>query len=505
MKISLISPYPDITSFGLRTISAYLKQAGHQTRLIFLPDPYGDNIVNGVPRYNDHVLEGIISLCDDSDIIGISLMTNFFENAVQITQKIKSRIDKPVIWGGIHPTIRPEECLQYADMVCIGDGEDAVLELLTKIQSNENYLDTQNFWFKQNETIIKNPLRFLNHDLDVYPMPDYSLNEHYLMFDGKIQPMTQELIKIMFQRSPISNYIPNCGYQTMTGRGCPHRCTYCVNDTLKGLYGEQGYLRWRSTVHIINELLWIKKNFPFVGHIWFSDDSFFAKSRDKIEEFCKLYKEKIGLPFFALASPITLTEEKMTLLVDAGLKCIQMGIETGSKRLQEIFNRKQMSNDKVMKAIKIMNKHKDKLLPIYYDFILDTPYETKEDKIESLRFISMIPKPYCIQAFSLVLYPGTHLYDMAKRDGFIKDEFKEIYNKSYTKRSMGYLNLLFSLTKRGELPGWLLRLLISPPFVYVFESRLLKPFIKLIDIGAKYIYHFIKDIFSYKKVKTIYK
>jgi hypothetical protein len=70
---------------------------------------------------------------------------------------------------------------------------------------------------------------------------------------------------------------------------------------------------------------------------------------------------------------------------------------------------------------------------------------------------------------------------------------------------MGYLNLLFSLTKRGELPGWLLRLLISPPFVYVFESRLLKPFIKLIDIGAKYIYHFIKDIFSYKKVKTIYK
>lgn len=60
MKITLISPYPDITAFGIRTISAYLKQHGHKTQLIFIPDPYGDNLVFGVKRYDDKALEDMI-------------------------------------------------------------------------------------------------------------------------------------------------------------------------------------------------------------------------------------------------------------------------------------------------------------------------------------------------------------------------------------------------------------------------------------------------------------
>jgi hypothetical protein len=62
MKISLISLYPDITSLGIRVISAYLKQHGHKTQLIFLPDPYGDDIVYGKERYENPILEEVISL-----------------------------------------------------------------------------------------------------------------------------------------------------------------------------------------------------------------------------------------------------------------------------------------------------------------------------------------------------------------------------------------------------------------------------------------------------------
>lgn len=149
MKIILISPYPDITSFGIRTISAYLKQGGHQTKMIFLPDPYGDNIAYGIKRYDERILDCLIPLCEDSDIIGITLMTNFFDGAVQITEKIKRKLVKPVIWGGIHPTVRPEECLKYADIVCIGEGEDAIQELLDNMQTGKPYDDTQNIWFKK--------------------------------------------------------------------------------------------------------------------------------------------------------------------------------------------------------------------------------------------------------------------------------------------------------------------------------------------------------------------
>jgi len=492
MKITLISPYPDITSFGIRTISAYLRKRGHRTKLLFLPDPYGDNIVPGVQRYDDHILDGILPLCAGSDIVGITLMTNFYAGAVQISRKIKSKLEKPILWGGIHPTICPEESLKHADMVCIGDGEDSVLDLLDKMEKNEPYEKTKGFWFKNEGQIIKNGLRELTSDLDVYPFPDYSLDDHYMMFENKIQAMTKGLVRISMERSPLFNYAKRCVYQTIAGRGCPHKCAYCVNDTLKSLYRGQSYLRWRSTENVINELLWVKNNMPFVSYIWFSDDSFLARNLETIKEFCIQYKKRVRMPFFVLTSPLMVSQEKMDLLVDAGLRCVQMGIQTGSKRIQGLFNRKQMSNERSLGAAHIINKYKDKMLPPRYDFILDTPYETDNDKIKSLQLISRIPKPFMIQTFSLVLFPGTSLYEMAKSDGMIRNEEEEIYNRTVTQRRKGYLNMLFSLCKRGRLPGSLLRFLISARLVSIIGSKRMEPLLRRMDILSKVLYHYIK-------------
>lgn len=112
MNIALISPYPDLHAFGIRTISACLKREGHDVNLFLLPKQFTE-------RYENRTLNEIVNLSKKSNLIGISLMTNFFDNAIQITQKLKENYDIPILWGGIHPTIRPEECLNYADMVCI--------------------------------------------------------------------------------------------------------------------------------------------------------------------------------------------------------------------------------------------------------------------------------------------------------------------------------------------------------------------------------------------------
>ncbi|MHC4216438.1 MAG: cobalamin-dependent protein, partial [Planctomycetota bacterium] len=132
MKITLISPYATISAFGLRSISACLKGEGHDVKLIFLPK-------KSATGYEEETLNELTPLVQGSHLIGISLMTNYFDNVIQLTQKLKQIGDTPIIWGGIHATIRPEECLNMADMVCLGEGEESILELTRKMQKGENY------------------------------------------------------------------------------------------------------------------------------------------------------------------------------------------------------------------------------------------------------------------------------------------------------------------------------------------------------------------------------
>jgi anaerobic magnesium-protoporphyrin IX monomethyl ester cyclase len=492
MKISLISPYPDVTAFGVRTLSAHLRKNGHSTQLIFLPDPLGDDIVEGMPRYKEAALDQVASLCRESDLIGISLMTNFFHNAVQITGALKRKLVTPVIWGGVHPTIRPEECLEHANMVCIGEGEDSTLELLNKMARKEDVSVTMNIWSKRGTEIVKNPLSPLPRNLDVYPMPDYSMEDHHIMLSDRVVPLTHQIMENVLRRGTVSAYLHKAGYQTMTSRGCPFNCAYCINDTIARMYGGKGKLRWRSIAHVMEELVWVKKNMPYINYIWLSDDEFMARKPAELEDFSKQYKEKIGLPFSCLVSPLSVTEEKMAMLVDAGLVYVQMGIESGSAHMQEIFNRKHMTNEKMLNAARIVNKFKDRMFPPSYDFLLDVPVETDADRIESLRLISELPKPYHLQPFTVILYPGTKLYDMAKAQGLIKDERKEIYNKTYSMHEPTYLNLLIMFARNGKLPGGLLRFLISTPVMAVLNSRLLHLPIKFSYLAMRGLHRAMK-------------
>jgi radical SAM superfamily enzyme YgiQ (UPF0313 family) len=134
------------------------------------------------------------------------------------------------------------------------------------------------------------------------------------------------------------------------------------------------------------------------------------------------------------------------------------------------------------------------MLPPSYDFILDVPYETDEDKIESLKLIAEIPKPFHLQPFSLVLYPGTKLYEMARKDNLIKDEKRQIYEKSYTMREMSYLNFLVTLSKNGRFPSLILKILVSSPLVNILKSRPLIPLFRSLYIGLQGSYRFAKRL-----------
>jgi hypothetical protein len=85
MKISLISITPSVDDFGLRTISACLKQAGHDVNLFFLVKEF-------YKKYSETAMNNLVKLTKGSDLAGISVMTNFFDNAIQITQKTKKQL-----------------------------------------------------------------------------------------------------------------------------------------------------------------------------------------------------------------------------------------------------------------------------------------------------------------------------------------------------------------------------------------------------------------------------
>ena len=106
MKITLLSIYPDIQSYGVRTISAVLKKEGHSVDLIFLTKEFWE-------RFEEKTLNDIVNLTKKSDLIGISLMTNFWDNAIQLTQKLKQHYDTPIMWRGTQDIVKLKECLEY--------------------------------------------------------------------------------------------------------------------------------------------------------------------------------------------------------------------------------------------------------------------------------------------------------------------------------------------------------------------------------------------------------
>jgi radical SAM superfamily enzyme YgiQ (UPF0313 family) len=236
---------------------------------------------------------------------------------------------------------------------------------------------------------------------------------------------------------------------------------------------------------------------------------------NEIREFSENFPKKVGMPFEFMGSPLTINEEKVALLVGAGLWRIRMGIESGSDRTKkEIYNRP-MPNKAVSKAVGIINKYN---IISYYFLIIGNPYEEREDLMETARFLASLPKPFYIQTFNLVLLPGTHLYKRAVSDGLIKSAVDSGYEldfraglhhegHSWKKKNL-YLNgLLFLMegenTKNrfGFLPAFLLPILLHTK-VMDFNERHHLPiksmiFIKLAALSLRtYAANFIRRVFG---------
>lgn len=461
MKITLVSVSGRLACDGSRLISALLKRAGHQVKNVYL--------ARREPDYEGRELAALAPVLEDADLVMIAVYSNYYGRAVQVTELVHQRFPHlKVLWGGPHCIATPELSLQFADIVCFSEGDAAVLQLVEKMAAGEDYLDTPNMAFKVNGEALINPVLPPFTDLDSLPYYDYGLEEQYLL-DGDLLPLIPEMIKTLTRQYPF--YVPSMYF--LTSRGCPHTCSYCNNCRYLAMFGKN-LIRFYSVDRVLAEIKYTLAALPFIEFIVFGDDDFLARPKDQLDYFAERYKKEIGLPFGAAASTRTYRREKMDLLMDAGLAAFNLGIQSGSQRvITEVFDRK-ISLAKTTEVIQdIATYERERNLIVVVDFIIDNPYESRDEIIQTYQYLLNLPPSFKPNLFYLSFYPGTPIYQRALQDGLIQNFDGDLF-RSYTGSSLRFqknyetfLVLLLRIArlhpKLSWIPKWVFQLLGSRP------------------------------------------
>lgn len=439
-NLVLISPYAEIHSYGVRSLAAYLKAKGVTVKLIFVP------LQSNVQEYVLHsrsvtipsrILADITEIARDAHCIGISLMTDQFHQVQALTRELKLRLPHiPILWGGIHPTILPEQCVKFADYVCVGEGYESTFELLQYLSQGEEMPKLSGICYQYGDQFVTGPVREPMFEIDNLPFADYGIDGHYVRVKNSIQPMTPRLL----------NRVLGFWYTSFFTLGCPNNCSYCCNSVYHRLHPLYARVRKHSPEYINDEINSLLKQYSFIKMVKFNDDSFLSMTDQELARFRDLRNQHGRLPFVATGMiPNLLTESKLALLIEAGLLRGRIGIQTASERiLREVYNRKNY-NDEIVRCSTLFARYAKQLVPPAYDVILDNPWETSDDRLQTLQLLRRLHRPYLLNLYSLNFYPNTEIHRMALEQSLVGVDESLGYTKSYLAWDHTYLNCLIAL------------------------------------------------------------
>jgi len=359
-------------SLGLFYIISALKKSRHQCQLF-------------IPNLDKNFAKKIIAF--QPQIICYSLVSNYSTKTyLGINQFLKEHISFFAVFGGPHPTHYPEMIKeQGVDCICRGEGEEAITELLDKMENNLFYFDTLNFWFKNKNEVIKNDFRPLIKDIDSIPFP---YRDNWNSYDPLILPL-------------------------ITSRGCPFSCSHCLNDNLKEYYAEKGnFVRIRSIANIMEEINCLNK-FK-IRQIHFADDNF-TLDKERLSLLLKEYKKNTKIPFSCDLKVDYATEEMIKELKKSNCSSLNLCLETADESFRELLTKRKITNEDILQVSNWCHKHKIKT--INYN-LLRLPFETKEQMFKTIN-LNIQSRPYRAMASTMVIFPNTALHEYAVKNNIL--------------------------------------------------------------------------------------
>jgi radical SAM superfamily enzyme YgiQ (UPF0313 family) len=410
VKVLFIHPN-DYLSIGIPTgiaqLSAVLKKAGHSVDIFDFTfvKTYEDAKFlrttgnQGVYLPTSHTLEDLVehdpvTTIEDAfskklaefqpDLVAVSVMTGLFDKIIDLLQNVRPSCK--VVFGGVHATICPEHTLKMdvVDFICVGDGEDLLLELCDCLATGADYRSLKNLGYKDGEAMhINDPRPFI--DMDVLPAPDWGLFDQRHLF------------------RPFMGQIYNGSFYVMS-RGCPSQCSYCVNHSLRNkLTGCGRYFRAQSPQTTINHIRHLKETY---GATWFKfgDDSITFFNNEKLEELAEGLKP-LNIQFGCSIRPETTSEQKVELLKSMGCVAATVGIESGSEELRKRVLNRRMTNEQIEKAVRLLMKAGIRVSTFN---MLGIPGETREHVFETIE-LNRSCGVNAVNVYIVYPYPDTQL------------------------------------------------------------------------------------------------
>jgi|GEM_PF-3523542 len=411
--IVLLSLYDEVYNTSIHTLSNYLQRKGIVPLSVsILADE------SGVYTKESYQTLSQLLKKTNAKTIGISVTTDLLNESRNAIQAVREATDSTIIAGGCHATLDPQSTLKAgADIACVGDGE-IFLEHYLQGDPIDN-LHGAVFRDTTEKTHTNPPVPVKIALDDTSPLAIFDPHSVAILPDGTLKRMSEELA-IKFGTYLISQ----CSYRIMTLRDCPYNCSYCSNKALKAVYGNQRNVvrhLHRTDDSILDELQRVRRDFPACTLIRWGDDDFFRSPMSWFENFMPRYQKQCGLVFSCLASPQTITAEKVRLLMEYGMKDLNIGIQSATEWVRrDLYNRKSQTDASIDQMLDTLAPFAHQM-NVSFDFILDNDlYETENELVDGVILVARmgirLGRHFSISPHSLSLFPNTDLFTRMHRD-----------------------------------------------------------------------------------------
>jgi len=424
MKILFL--YPNFGGYGkmpigMTLLMTILKNEGHEVELFdvtFIIEDHNFNDeemerIGAVPEtdtthlYNYHTYEEIDDLLVDKlksfspDLVAASIVEDNYRYGHRLLKLVKSFDSSiPTIVGGSTPSIAASTVIEnpYIDYLIKGEAENPMTEFCSLMGQNKDVTVTKSLWYKKNGEVHHNELAELTN-MDEVPFLDCSFwdDAHFIKaYDGKL-----------YRQANIE-----------MSRGCPQKCTYCINETWRNEFFETGskLIRKKSVRRMIDEAKFLMKKHNLTMFA-FADDNFLALTRDRMSDFRDLWNEEVGLPFWLNTTLESVSDWRLQALADCGCAGIGIGLESGNEWVRnEILKRNTKNgNDILVDTFELIKKHGIRSTA---NSMIGFPGETEADMFETVKLMKRV-NPASYDITFVAPYIGTPIHELALERGLI--------------------------------------------------------------------------------------